>query len=655
MLLAALAPATAEARNRTIEMLRSTLGGDGRFSKAELDRVRHYHGPDDQPMLGSAIIGSWGFVSTRVGGQGHELAMLRLYNESAVPICVRVRGGWVSGPFMQAQQVNNTGINMLLRPRGGSESVLNASLRRAISNPGRTNLGAYFWAADMAAGEGRRCSSVAPPDLDAWLNSPPPTDRPDTLATPDLALKLGLVPAVAPGPAALPSVVPPQRTVDSSGGSPGRLHDEQQALRGFESAAAAGQTDAMFQLGEYHREGRAGLQPNDARAADWYRRAAQLGNAHAASMLGEFLATGRGGLPRNRAEAESWFDTAQRLQGPALASVSRAANQLLERAPVEAIGWYAYGIEAAARLSAESFGARHGDSMFESAYIQVLKAPDLALPMPYDERLIRGLKATLARDGAKVDPRVLTLLGILHLEGRGGSPRDDLQTARWLASAAQRGDPDGAFVLALSFQRGTLGGRPEPAAAMNLYRQAAQGWHRAQLQAPMAMHLGALYASAAAGPSSNLAVARVWLQRASASVPQAATLMAQLDAQAPMQTASCAFSGRYQARSAGNGATEGPLNYRATLLGTGDHMALVLEPSGGSSVVLDLRQMDAVLQGEENVLLQDGSRRSYIGIIDGRSGRHLVSASMADRPPGDPSAQYRYSAAGVCGPLARLR
>lgn len=79
---------------------------------------------------------------------------------------------------------------------------------------------------------------------------------------------------------------------------PGRRAD---ALKFFEQAARAGDTEAAFELGQMLRAAEPG------QAWLWYRQAAQQGHGKAALMLGLQAANGEG-VPKDQTEAARWLE-----------------------------------------------------------------------------------------------------------------------------------------------------------------------------------------------------------------------------------------------------------------------------------------------------------------------------------------------------------
>lgn len=78
------------------------------------------------------------------------------------------------------------------------------------------------------------------------------------------------------------------------------------AVKLFEQAARAGDTEAAFELGQMLRAA------TPEQAWPWYRQAAQQGHAKAALMLGLLAANGEG-VPKDQNEAARWLDKSSEL------------------------------------------------------------------------------------------------------------------------------------------------------------------------------------------------------------------------------------------------------------------------------------------------------------------------------------------------------
>jgi hypothetical protein len=104
--------------------------------------------------------------------------------------------------------------------------------------------------------------------------------------------------------------IPVLRDIGVAGGADERKANEfynrqqySQALPYFERAAAAGNGEAMTNLGFMNQKGEGGLPPDDIKAASWYRKAADAGFSQGMVNLAAFYLQGRGGLPKDYARA----------------------------------------------------------------------------------------------------------------------------------------------------------------------------------------------------------------------------------------------------------------------------------------------------------------------------------------------------------------
>ena len=76
----------------------------------------------------------------------------------------------------------------------------------------------------------------------------------------------------------------------------------------FREKAAAGDADAMFQLGLVYDTGK-GVVQDCCKAREWYEKAAAAGNARAMTSLGGLYDKGHG-VPKDDAKARYWYEKA---------------------------------------------------------------------------------------------------------------------------------------------------------------------------------------------------------------------------------------------------------------------------------------------------------------------------------------------------------
>jgi TPR repeat protein len=88
-----------------------------------------------------------------------------------------------------------------------------------------------------------------------------------------------------------------------------------EAMRLFEQAARAGDTEAAFELGEMYRIGVVGVAAAPSASAPWYKQAAQQKHAKAALILGMLYKNGDG-VARDDVQAARWLNAASELGNP---------------------------------------------------------------------------------------------------------------------------------------------------------------------------------------------------------------------------------------------------------------------------------------------------------------------------------------------------
>ena len=104
-------------------------------------------------------------------------------------------------------------------------------------------------------------------------------------------------------------------------------------IENLQEQAMSGDTNAMIRLGNNHRHGYNGLQPNNVEAVKWYKLAAKQGDASAQYFLGRKYETGRG-VTQNYKEAEKWLRLSAE-QGNAEAQVTLGLMHLGESGETE--------------------------------------------------------------------------------------------------------------------------------------------------------------------------------------------------------------------------------------------------------------------------------------------------------------------------------
>ena len=193
-------------------------------------------------------------------------------------------------------------------------------------------------------------------------------------------------------------------SVDGLGGA---ARDLTTAAMWMHESARRGHMYAQFDLGTMYANG-TGVEESDENAAVWFDLAAQQGHKDAQYNLGIMNLTGRG-VETNRETAIRWFRSAAE-QGHKDAQynlgVSYLTGRAVERDPQEANRW----LQAASSQGQSS--------------------------------------ATVA-------------LGLMNLQGEEGVPQNQPEAARLFRRAADAGNPEGQYYLAVLFTRG-LGVEQDP-------------------------------------------------------------------------------------------------------------------------------------------------------------------------------------------------
>jgi TPR repeat protein len=469
------------------------------------------------------------------------------------------------------------------------------------------------------------------------------------------ALVLGLVPpdqTRAQTGTAAPGRALTAEALDFQMGRNGKPKDEARARALFQTAAGQGDAQAMYWLGEYHREGRGGLARSDAAALDWYRRGDAAGDGRASARLGEFHATGRGGAARSPEQAETLFARAEARGAPALASIQSVIDVVEKSDPMEAVRWYALGIEMASRMGPNTLGARRGDAMINAVATLLLQPAMLDRQTPHDARLARGLRATLARDGDAAQTRAYLLLAVFHQLGRGGLRPNDAEAVRLYRVAANRDDPDAEFLLGRMEEDGRAGRQASRGEALARYRRAINSSQPMVLSSFAAYQLGIAYATGEGLPP-NAAAARLWLRQAASDLPEARDLLVQLDALGGRGQAKCTLSGPRSAITIDGQRLDDRPTATVTLFSIGQSfIAHVSSDNAGVSIPLNYNGDTA--SGSQEAYHLGGEVRRY-DLVIAEDGRARLVVSMARRPRASAGGQYdvqavrySYEASGTC-------
>lgn len=276
----------------------------------------------------------------------------------------------------------------------------------------------------------------------------------------------------------------------------------------YDSAAAAGDTDAMVALGQKLNKGMNadGIGSDPVRAAELFRCAADMGHVDAQIHLGTFYENGRGGLPLDGVAAVRWWRTA------AEAGAS-AAQRLLAMA-------YANGACGLLRSSADAVQwmtrAAEQDDSDAMYWLSIYLSHNLGSP----EDLLASLK-WLQRAADMGHPEAQCGLGAAHLVGNGFEQNAEV-AATWFRCAAQNGNSCAQCNMGALYAQG-LGGLPLD------FKQALR-WYEASAEqgnADAQHNMALMYAQGLGGLPCDLVRAREWCEKAADQGQAKAMLMLQ--------------------------------------------------------------------------------------------------------------------------------
>jgi len=166
-------PAWSSGDSRLNRYFRGELRGQG-FPDPVINRfLSFYQGFPDDVLHPAGLVESSGGYGGSYQGRAVTLYAVRLYNDTGVAVCVRAKGGLISGPMMGTRSGGSIGYNFLLES-GSSESVVAHMANRDVPGVNTTSIGYYFWLPDPNPRADRRCSSVAPADVERWAATPSP-------------------------------------------------------------------------------------------------------------------------------------------------------------------------------------------------------------------------------------------------------------------------------------------------------------------------------------------------------------------------------------------------------------------------------------------------------------------------------------------------
>ncbi|MBF0322310.1 MAG: sel1 repeat family protein, partial [Magnetococcales bacterium] len=283
--------------------------------------------------------------------------------------------------------------------------------------------------------------------------------------------------------------------------------DDRQAVRWYRAAAERGEAEGQIGLGGMYFNGR-GVPRDPNQAAEWFRKAAEQGSNHGATNLGLLYLWGKG-VPRSAANAAKWFqqaadmgdENAQRhlaalyAAGKGVRRDARAAQYWSQKASAQA---REREKREPPKETPDQYWVFAGDAVIlppaEHAAQRMQILPVGSAP-PSPGFRVKGEGDGAPRAGDHVElPRLMTRLQRMaeagnlaaqvslaqrHADGT-GTPRNDLEAARWFQMAAVQGDSHAQLTMGMLYAQGRGVDRNDQE-AVNWFRKAAvQGMPEAQ-------------------------------------------------------------------------------------------------------------------------------------------------------------------------------
>ncbi|KAI8142152.1 hypothetical protein BJV82DRAFT_517070 [Fennellomyces sp. T-0311] len=289
-------------------------------------------------------------------------------------------------------------------------------------------------------------------------------------------------------------------------GTMGLPQDFKEAGRYLERSARAGFAPAQRIIGLMLAQGLLGRKDENS-ALRWFRRAACQGDVRALCLVGSCHETGTGGIPVNLDQAMDYYRKAVRVAGPFQSAAQLVLAQLLLRMDRQrdAFEWFKRAASHTTNLVGDSPAAVAGRKamlMVARYHVHgwggVTKDPGAAFQM------LHTLIEQNPHEGG-----ALYWLAACYEEGLPGiCPPDTSKAFEYYMRAAQSGDTEGEFQIALMLSNGQ-GVERDRSAAFPWYEKAARKGHRIALYS-----LGLYYAKGLGGVSTDLRRARACFDRA---------------------------------------------------------------------------------------------------------------------------------------------
>ncbi|MEL6111737.1 MAG: tetratricopeptide repeat protein [Pseudomonadota bacterium] len=263
----------------------------------------------------------------------------------------------------------------------------------------------------------------------------------------------------------------------------GGPRDLENAISLYARAAAKGQVDSQFALGEL-AFGRRGVKRDLPRAAEWFSLAANQGHPGAKARLGQIYTRGLG--------VEPDVVRGVRYLEEAASAGDRDGQFDLGVAYLEGLG-KPQDYQEAARWFLAAAKQLHPDAQFNLALLH-----DSPLLGPPDPRQTVYWLSAAANAGL---PRAYVALGLLVSEGR-GIDQSDRVAADWFERAALAGDQEGQFLYAVVLAEGR-GRARQPSEALRWLDKSMAQTPLDPAQADQRAALRARLIKAGAKPSSD--------------------------------------------------------------------------------------------------------------------------------------------------------
>lgn len=244
-----------------------------------------------------------------------------------------------------------------------------------------------------------------------------------------------------------------------------------EAFRHYKLAAEAGHVEAQFNVAAFFAQGR-GVEQNYVEALRWYQKAAEGGDADALFRVGVMYANGEG-VPVDFTEARRWWERAA-AKGKAQAMLFLARlfqhGDGCESDVAVAAEWYMRAWQAGNRDNEVESLIPELESLADqlSAAAQHILGVMHKYLMENEVEAVRRLRQAAHQH----HPAALRLLGYCYQHGEGVTENIE-EAVKLYRQAAELGDREAQFNLAVSYEEGLADLPVDPDAAISWYRKAA--------------------------------------------------------------------------------------------------------------------------------------------------------------------------------------